>query len=204
MNADSKHSEFIRALEQSQTGQKLHKEIAAKRLADRQALVKELEAARAAFAEEIPAIDDGVERAICGVREAEIALVDANEQLRIANGAKFSANAEFNLLSNLYVGQLKATASPLVEEFRAWASAELSKLPKALKVERESKATIAGLTHFVETNRDALVARQAALLAVLREQIPALEIEVDDAVVDERIKAFKAALPSVAEPNGAR
>ena len=68
------HAKFLEALEASQVGAKLHEEIARRRLTDRKALAKQLEAARAAYIEEAPSSAEAVDRAVAEVRAAEIAL----------------------------------------------------------------------------------------------------------------------------------
>lgn len=199
MNAKPETQEFIRHLQEAPIGRVLRDEIAKSRLAERQALLTELRAAESAYLEEVPDLDAGIKDAIAKLREAELALQEANDTLRIANGAKSSAVAEFERLNHIYAGQLRATASPEIATFRAWISDELDAVDRAFESHPRVEKNILGVRFDNRiTNGASVKARREALLGAASLARDHLPLQPDDAVVATTIEKIKAELPTIA------
>ena len=197
MNAKPETQEFIRHLQEAPIGRVLCDEIAKSRLAARQALLTELRAAERAYAEEYPDLDAGIEDAIAKLREAELALQEANDMLRIANGAKSSAVAEFERLNRIFAGQLRETASPEIAKFHAWISDELDAVDRAFESHPGVWKDMLGVRHdYRITNGASVNARSKALIAASH-ALDELTLEPDDAVVSAEIQKIKDALPAI-------
>lgn len=185
-------------IERSPVGEKIRADIAKRRLEERRKLAKALADAEQSLLDELPSLDASIENSVEAVRVAELALADAVSTLGVARSAKKGATFEFDRLSRLYCQQLRENASPAVGEFYGWLRDELDRLPKAIVVHRKITSSVSGPIETVESNREALNARQNAILQVLRDEIPRLELEPDDAVVEARINEIKSTLPALA------
>lgn len=185
-------------IERSPVGEKIRADIAKRRLEERRKLAKALADAEQSLLDELPSLDASIENSVEAVRVAELALADAVSTLAVARSAKKGATFEFDRLSRLYSEQLRENASPAVGEFYDWIRDEMDRLPKALAVHRKITSSVSGPIETVESNREALNARQNAILQVLRDEIPHLELEPDDAVVEARINEIKSTLPALA------
>jgi hypothetical protein len=195
--APTPNHEFLDELRRSPTGAQIVSLVAGRRLAERQKLAAALAEAEEAYLAELPELEQGVERAIEELRQAEINLLEQRSMLDIANGARSSAFWELERLRNLYAGQLRAGASPLIAEFRAWASDELALLARKFEHRRDVDKTLLGeKVEKTISNAQSVTARRQALLAAFR-RVEELALEPDDSVVEREIAALKAALPEI-------
>jgi hypothetical protein len=199
MNAKPEHQEFIRHLQEAPFGLAVREEIATRRRAERQALLTELRAAERSYLEELPDLDAGIANAIAKVHETELMLQEANDMLRIANGAKVSAWAESWRLNNIYAGQLRETASPEIATFLAWISDELDAVDSTFESHQRVEKDILGVRFDRRiTNGASIKARREALIAAASFARDYLPLEPDDAAVAVTIEKIKADLPTVA------
>ncbi|MEK4035807.1 hypothetical protein WOC76_04405 [Methylocystis sp. IM3] len=188
---------ILDAIERSEIGSKIRAELAASRLRERTALRRALEKADAALSAEIPELELAIERAVQAVREAELAWADAISSARIARSAKASAIFEHDRLVQLYAGELRENCSPEVAEFARWLLDETYGLRKHLVIDRNIEMTLVGKRETVTSNSSALAARQKAIIRILQEEVPLLQIEPDDAAATAKIAALKEALPKI-------
>lgn len=198
MTKTTDHTKFIETLAQAPIGIALREEIATRRLAERLALLAELRAAERAYLDELPDLDAGIRDAIAKLRAAELALQEANDMLRICNGAKGSATAELWRLSNIYSGRLRETASPEIAAFLAWASEEIDAAERAFRSHpRVDKNILGAALDGGNTNAASVMARCKALIAAASFARDELALEPDDAVVTATIEKLKADLPTI-------
>ncbi|MEK4034534.1 hypothetical protein WOC76_11160 [Methylocystis sp. IM3] len=188
---------LLSAIERGEIGAKIRQELAASRLRERQALRRALDEADASLSAELPELEAGIENAVRAVREAELALADAISSAQIARAAKASALFEHDRLVQLYAGQLTEHAAPEIEEFVRWLRDENYGLRKHLVIDRNVEMTMLGKRETVSSNSEALAARQRAIIRILQEEVPLLQIEPDDAAATAKIAALKEALPKI-------